>query len=92
MVSLGNYIENGVYNVTTTVTWVRFLHHCTNGDDMDNNPVPVIEQPFNMSSIEQSITELLSNSQYNITVVITNIIGNATAIKVNKTMEAGNCL
>ena len=89
MVSLGNYIDNGVYNVTTTVTWVRFLHQCTNGDDMGN---VVIEEPFNMSSIEQSITELLSNSQYNITVVITNIIGNATAIKVNQTMEAGNCL
>ena len=89
MVSLGNYIDNGVYNVTTTVTWVRFLHQCTNGDDMGN---VVIEEPFNMSSIEQSITELLSNSQYNITVVITNIIGNATAIKVNQTMEAGNCI
>ena len=89
MVSLGNYIDNGVYNVTTTVTWVRFLHQCTNGDDMGN---VVIAEPFNMSSIEQSITELLSNSQYNITVVITNIIGNATAIKVNQTMEAGNCL
>ena len=90
MVSLRNYIENGVYNITTTVTWVRFLHHCANGDDMDN--IMVIEQPFNMSPIEQSITGLPSNSQYNITVVITNIIGNATAIKVNKTMEAGNCL
>ena len=89
MVSLGNYIDNRVYNVTTTVTWVRFLHQCTNGDDMGN---VVIEEPFNMSSIEQSITELLSNSQYKITVVITNIIGNATAIKVDQTMEAGNCL
>ena len=90
-ISLGNYIEDGVYSITTTVTWVRFLHLCANSDGMRHTPV-VTERPFNMSSIKQSITGLLSNSEYSITVMITNVVDSETAKSDYKTTEAGNSL
>lgn len=85
--SLSNYVKDGVYFIKTYVTWVRFLHSCTM--DLGSSNKIMTDLTYDMNPMEQNITELMPNSEYNITVIVTNAIGNRTKSVMDTTMEAG---
>ena len=81
-ISLDSYVPNGEYNVSINVTWISFLHSC--GSLLDRTYS--IKRPYNTSILVQKV---YPNSQYNITVMVTNALGSVTMSLTNTTMEAG---
>ena len=84
MINLSNYVENGIYRIMTNVTWLRFLH-CNNGLGGSN----VTNQTYDVNPMNLSITGLVPNSKYNITVVVSNAVGSRTQNVSDETQEAG---
>ena len=84
MINLSNYVENGIYRIMTNVTWLRFLH-CNNVLGSSN----VTGQIYDVNPMNLSITGLVPNSEYNITVVVSNALGNKTQSVSNQTQPAG---
>ena len=80
MINLSNYVENGIYCIMTNVTWLRFLH-CNNGLGSSN----ITDQAYDVNPMNLSITGLVSNSEYNITVVVSNAAGRKTESVLNET-------
>ena len=78
-VSVGNYNSKTSYN--TTVTWtVRLINRCNNKTDVGGFHIEGY-----VPTVEYSITNIYPESDYNITVTITNAAGNATSEIVNVT-------
>ena len=82
--SLNNFVPEGLYNITATLTWEKFLHSCNRMGSSH-----MIDEPYSRNDMERTITGLIPNSEYTITVVISNAIGNITINSVNSTLEAG---
>ena len=87
MINLSNYVENGIYRIMTNVTWLRFLH-CNNGLGSSN----VTDQTYDVNPMDLSITGLVPNSKYNITVVVGNALGRKTKSVLNETRAAGTVI
>ncbi|CAI8019257.1 Protein sidekick-2, partial [Geodia barretti] len=83
MINLSNYVENGIYRIMTNVTWLRFLH-CNNGLGSSN----VTDQTYDVNPMNLSITGLVPNSEYNMTVVVSNALGSRTESFSNQTQPA----
>ena len=84
MINLSNYVENGIYRIMTNVTWLRFLH-CNNGVGSSN----VTDQTYDVNPMNLSITGLVPNSEYNMSVVVSNAAGSRTQRVSDETWEAG---
>ena len=87
MVNLSNYIESGIYHIMTNVTWLRFLH-CNNGLGSSN----MTDHTYGVNPMNLSITRLVPNSEYNITVVASNAVGRKTQSVSDETHEAGTVI
>ena len=84
-ISLTNYIHNGIYNILIHVKWIRFLHSC----NINRNIFYMIDEPYNMTTIGKKIEKLPASSEYNITVRISNAVGDITNSSVARTLESG---
>ena len=87
MINLSNYVENEIYCIMTNVTWLRFLH-CNNGVGGSN----MTDQTYDVNPMNLSITGLVPNSKYKITVVVSNAVGRKTECVLNETQAAGTSL
>ena len=87
MINLSNYVENGIYRIMTNVTWLRFLH-CNNGLGSSN----ITNQTYDVNPMNLSITGLVPNSEYNITVVVSNAAGSRHECVSDETWEAGTVI
>ncbi|CAI8041220.1 Tyrosine-protein phosphatase Lar [Geodia barretti] len=83
MINLSNYVENGIYRIMSNVTWLRFLH-CNNGLGSSN----ITDQTYDVNPMNLSITGLVPNSKYNVTVVVGNAVGRKTESVLNETRAA----
>ena len=87
MINLSNYVENGIYRIMSNVTWLRFLH-CNNGLGSSN----ITDQTYDVNPMNLSITGLVPNSKYNVTVVVGNAVGRKTESVLNETRAAGTVI
>ena len=85
MITLSNYKDNGLYNIMTSVTLVSVLHSC----DKVTGRLNVINQTYDTNPINQTIAEFVPNSEYNITVVISNAVGSTTQSVTEMTLPEG---
>ena len=88
MINLSNYVENGIYRIMTNVTWLRFLH-CNNGLGSSNITDQIY---YDVNPMNLSITGLVPNSRYNITVVVSNAAGSRHECVSDETWEAGTVI
>ena len=84
-VNLSNYVENGKYHLIANATWLRFLHSCNNRLGDSN----MTYETYTVNPMDSKITGLAPNSVYNITVTVTNAVGNETSTVIHMTEEAG---
>lgn len=57
--------------------------------DLGSSNKIMTDLTYDMNPMEQTITGLMPNSEYNITVIVTNAIGNRMESVMDTTMEAG---
>ena len=88
MLSLSNYIQNGSYYIITNVTWIKFIHSCSVGI---GRPY-LMNYTYTMDPMTLNIKELLPNSEYNITVEVTNAVGSKTKSVMDMIPPAGEVL
>ena len=88
MLSLSNYIQNGTYHIITKVTWMRFVHSCSDGVGRSY----LMDHAYTINPMEVTIEELLPNSEYNIAVEVTNAVGSKTKSVTDMTSQAGEAL
>ena len=85
MVNLSNYVENGKYHLIANATWLSFLHSCDSRLGDSN----MTYETYTVNPMDLNITGLAPNSVYNITVTVTNAVGNETSTVIRMTQEAG---
>ena len=78
-------MENGKYHLIANASWLRFLHSCNNHFGDSN----ITYEMYTVNPMDLKITGLAPNSFYNITVTVTNAVGNGTKSVNNMTQEAG---
>ena len=78
-------MENGKYHLIANATWLSFLHSCDNHLGDSN----ITYETYTVNPMEVNITGLAPNSVYNITVTVTNAVGDETSTVINMTQEAG---
>ena len=83
--NLSNYVENGKYHLIANATWLSLLHSCDSRLGDSN----MAYETYTVNPMDLKITGLAPNSFYNITVTVTNAVGNGTKSVNNMTQEAG---
>ena len=78
-------MENGKYNIMANATWLSLLHSC----DSRLGDSKMVYETYTVNPMALKITDLAPNSVYNITVMVTNAVGNETSTVINMTQEAG---
>ena len=78
-------MENGKYHLIANATWLRFLHSCDSRLGDSN----MTYETYTVNPVDLNITGLAPNSVYNITVTVTNAVGNETNTVIHMTQEAG---
>ena len=86
LVNLNNYVENGKYHLIANATWWSLLHSC---DSRLGDSKMTYETYYTVNPMDLNITGLAPNSVYNITVTVTNAVGNETSTVIRMTQEAG---
>ena len=79
-------MENGKYHLIANATWSRFLHSCNSFGNSN-----VTYETF-VNAMDVDITGLAQNSEYNITVTVTNAVGSTKKSFLNVTQAAGMSL
>ena len=78
-------MENGKYHLIANATWLSLLHSC----DIRLGDSNMTYETYTVNPMDLKITGLAPNSCYNITVTVTNAVGNGTKTVINMTQEAG---
>ena len=88
MLSLNKYVQDGIYHIITNVIWMKFVHSCSDGLGRSY----FMEHTYAMNPMKLTVEGLLQNSEYNITVEVTNAVGNTAQSVIDMTPPAGEVL